>query len=697
MSISTASHLAATIAFLLLTGLLLLSGGRNRATLLLLFASLATAAWAALIAAAPHWPAAPPLLQNAAELARTGAWLVFLGGLFAQTTPWLRETGRQRAALAALAVALAAAAMTELFVAEPGPGTAALGSKVEIGVRLLLALLGLLLIENLFRNSPSDAVWGIKFLVLGAGCIFVYDFYLYSDALLFGQVNADLFDARGAVNALAAPMLAIAASRTRAWAIDLHVSRAAAFHTTTIVGSGAYLVAMAGAGYYLRTIGGEWGALLQALFLTGAALILLIALFSGSARARLRYLISRNFYSNKYDYRHEWRRLIARISSPEGHMQDRAIRAMADIFDSPAGALWQYSPTGDAYHPAAAWNFPDDLPVVAADDPLARHLAESGWIIDLSELAGEPERYPGVERPAWFDRLPQPWLVAPMSHRQRMEGFLILSRPRVNKPLDGEDYELLKIVSRQLASYLAEEAALRRLVDAQQLEQFSKRFAFVIHDIKNITSQLSLMLSNAEKHGGNPEFQADAMRTVRNAVEKMSKLLGQLRPDRVDARSEPNVAPMALPLAPIVRRAVSPWLGGEPPIDLELDAGAGGTAMVDAEALDRVIAHLVQNAVEAAGPAGRVRLRLSADLQYANLDIIDDGPGMDAAFIRNELFRPLSTTKKSGSGLGAYQARELVRGMGGQLEVKSAPGAGATFRVMLRRGATIPARLERSA
>lgn len=696
MSITAASHLTAATAFVVLCGLLALSGGRRRGTLLLLFASAATALWAGLAAAEPHWPEASPLLVKAAELARTGGWLAFLGGLVAPASLRLGSSRRQRNALAALVATLLAAAAVERLAAGAGGEMAALGAKFEIALRLLLAVLGLILIENLFRNTRPDGIWGIKFLVFGAGCIFVYDFYLYSDALLFGHVNADLFDARGAVNALAAPLLAVAAARNRSWAIELHVSRAAVFHTTTVVGSGAYLVAMAAAGYSLRTIGGEWGVLLQALFLTGAVLVLLIALFSGSARARLRYVISRNFYSYKYDYRHEWRRLIARMSSPEGQLQDRAIRAMADILDCPAGALWQRSPAGDAYHPAAGWNFPDHLPVLPADAPLVRFLAERSWIVDLDEIGGQPERYAGLALPDWFDRMPKPWIVAPIAHGQGLEAVLVLSQPRARKPLSGEDFELLKVVSRQLASYLAEEAALRRLVDTQQLEGFNKRFAFLIHDIKNITSQLSLMLSNAERHGSNPEFQADAMRTVRNAVEKMSKLLGQLRADRADAAPETRPAPAALALEPLVRRAVASWLGGQPAVAIEA-AAPSAAALVDPDAFEQVVAHLVQNAVEAAGPGGHVLLRLSVDPQYASLEIIDDGPGMDAAFIRNELFRPLATTKKSGSGLGAYQARELVRAMGGHLEVKSAPCAGATFRVSLRREAAAPARLERSA
>jgi putative PEP-CTERM system histidine kinase len=695
MSIAAASHLAAAIAFLILCVLLLLSGGRRRGTLLLLLASAATALWAALVAAAEHWPALPAAAAQIAELGRTGAWLALLGGLVAPASPYLGGAARRRVAGAALVAVLLAIALVERL-AEAAPELVPFDAKFEIGMRLLLAVAGLILTENLFRNTRPDGVWGVKFLVFAAGCIFVYDFFLYSDALLFGHVNADLFDARGGVNAFAAPLLAIAAARSRTWAIELHVSRAAVFHTTTVVGSGAYLVAMAATGYWLRTIGGEWGVVLQALFLTGAILVLLIALFSGSARAQLRYIISRNFYSNKYDYRHEWRRLIARMSSPEGQLQDRAIRAMADILDCSAGALWQRSSGDDAYLPAAAWNFPDDLPALSADAPLVRFLAEQAWIVDLSEVERRPERYEGLALPEWFGGLPQPWLVAPIAHGQGLEAVLVLSQPRARRELSGEDFELLKIVSRQLASYLAEEQAMRRLVDSQQLERFNKRFAFLIHDIKNIASQLSIMLSNAERHGGNPEFQADAMRTVRNAVDKMSKLLGQLRADRAEAAAESRPAAMPVALEPLVRRTVSPWLGGRPAVAIEVD-GDGPVALADPEAVEQVVAHLVQNAIEAAGPDGHVLLRLSADPQYASVEIVDDGPGMDAAFIRNQLFRPLATTKKSGSGLGAYQARELVRAMGGQLEVKSAPGAGATFRVSLRRAAGGPARLERSA
>src|SRR5690606_23823669 len=134
----------------------------------------------------------------------------------------------------------------------------------------------------------------------------------------------------------------------------------------------------------------------------------------------------RNFYSYKYDYRHEWRRLISRMSAPEGHLQDRVIRAAADLLDSPSGALWQLSPGGEAYHPTAEWNYPSDLPGVAADAPFVRFLAERAWIIDLAERAERPDRYAGVELPAWLERLPQPWLIAPIIHRDRMEAFLVL-------------------------------------------------------------------------------------------------------------------------------------------------------------------------------------------------------------------------------------------------------------------------------
>ena len=141
--------------------------------------------------------------------------------------------------------------------------------------RMLLAVFGLLMLENLFRNTAEEGRWAVKFLCFGLGTVFVYDFYLYADSVLFYRVDRALVEARGFVNALAVPLLAIAIARSRSWQIDIHLSRNFALHSAALLGSGVYLLLMSATGFYLKNFGGEWGSTIQIIFLFGAAVILL--------------------------------------------------------------------------------------------------------------------------------------------------------------------------------------------------------------------------------------------------------------------------------------------------------------------------------------------------------------------------------------------------------------------------------------
>jgi signal transduction histidine kinase len=139
-----------------------------------------------------------------------------------------------------------------------------------------------------------------------------------------------------------------------------------------------------------------------------------------------------------------------------------------------------------------------------------------------------------------------------------------------------------------------------------------------------------------------------------------------------------------LPLAALLRQVLRPWQSATPPVVLQADGHEQLQALADEETLTAVVGHLVQNALEAVGGEGSVEVRLGRQDGMAAIDVVDDGPGMDAAFIRDQLFRPMRTTKGSGYGIGAFQTRELVRSMGGRLEVLSQVGVGTTMRVLLR-------------
>jgi putative PEP-CTERM system histidine kinase len=272
----------------------------------------------------------------------------------------------------------------------------------------------------------------------------------------------------------------------------------------------------------------------------------------------------------------------------------------------------------------------------------------------------------------------------PLIHRDRLIGALLMARPRVPRPPSDEDYQLFRLIGGQIAGYIAEEMSYRALTEARQLEEFNKRFVFVIHDIKNLTGQLSLLVRNLERFGDQPAFRADLSTTLRNSVDKMRGLLEQLSAKRPASPEPRPIGPeREADLVPLVRAFVDRWRAGDKAIDLSPRADSIVVRLGNAENLTNVLEQLVQNAIEATPTGGVVRIALFERADRGVIEVTDDGPGMEADFVSNELFRPFRTTKGAGFGIGAYQAREVVRQLGGALEVDSAPGRGTTMRIAL--------------
>jgi signal transduction histidine kinase len=116
---------------------------------------------------------------------------------------------------------------------------------------------------------------------------------------------------------------------------------------------------------------------------------------------------------------------------------------------------------------------------------------------------------------------------------------------------------------------------------------------------------------------------------------------------------------------------------------IDLPAGAVWVR-VDRERLASVFTHLIRNAQDATPPGGRIEVRLQRVGDNVSISIVDNGRGMDPAFVRDRLFRPFDSTKGAqGMGIGAYQARDIVRAAGGDVEVRSELGVGTAFDVTL--------------
>jgi putative PEP-CTERM system histidine kinase len=283
-----------------------------------------------------------------------------------------------------------------------------------------------------------------------------------------------------------------------------------------------------------------------------------------------------------------------------------------------------------------------------------------------------------------------PWLVVPLVHREQLLGFTLLQHSRAPRQLDHEDRDLLGPIGRQAAGVLAEHRAQRALDDSREIDLFNRRFAFVVHDVKTITSQMSLLLANADKHGRNPAFQSDLIASIGDSVRSMRRLLGQINAER-----DRSARPGSLDLVPLVGRLVEQRVDDR---RIRFDCALPRLHVnADERSMTAVVGHLLQNAVEAATDLVRIKLASAADGTRAVIEVEDDGPGMDADFVRDRLFRPLVSTKAGGFGIGAYQCRELTRDLGGWLTVSSTPGKGTTMRVTFPLAESAPIQQPRAA
>jgi putative PEP-CTERM system histidine kinase len=527
-----------------------------------------------------------------------------------------------------------------------------------------------LLLENLYFNTPAESRWHINLLCVGLGAVFVYDLLLYADAVLFHRLSFVLIEARAPAVILAAPLIALASIRDRRWAIDIHVSRDVVFHSFSLIASGIFLLAIALIAGVFRGGGSEWGRVAQTSLIFGAILAVAVTLTSGSARSRIRSIVAENFFSHRYDYRREWMRCIDALTAPDAFiaLHKRAIRAAAEVVDSPGGALFVRPPQDVAFAWAGSWNMPAVSAPIPPGHPLVACFKDGDWIVRLDQHAGSE---------GWLAELPRRWVVLPLNHFGTLIGFVVLARSRAQFKLDREAYDLLRVIGREIASRVAEQRAMQVLTQTQQLREYSQRFAFVIHDIKNVSGQLSMLLTNAEVHADNPAFQRDMLATVRASVGKITRLLSRLQVERQE-RDHRLITP-----ADRLRDLVEACGTTRDRKIVFADRSEGAGAAIDPDAFDAVVTHLLNNAAEASAPGAAVKIDLRVEAHGVVVDIIDRGPGMAPEFVRDELFRPLRSSKADGHGIGAYQARELLRDAGGDLLVLSRPGDGTTMRIML--------------
>ncbi len=547
---------------------------------------------------------------------------------------------------------------------------------------LVCCIGALLLAEQLIRNTGGL----FKAIGISLGALFLYNLYLYSSALIVGEVPVDFVQARGLANTTVALLLCFAPLAIPPEATPvrkLGLSRPVVFTTTSLVLAGGTLLFVSILGYLLRANGGEYALVVQPFFVFLAVLFIGINLASSTRRAKIKVWISKNFFQTKFDYNEQWRNLSTRLSltTTQDEYPEVALKAVLPIYQGTGGVC--YIVQEDSFTPVYTLLLQDEPAVITRNEHsgfLDKMLVDN-WIFFPSSTD------PGLSAfntliPETLREIDDILLILPLINDHRLLGILVVTaNTQQNRQFDFEDIDLLRMVGMQVSNFVAYQILSSEMVVTRQFEAFHQFTTFIMHDLKNLIAQQALVVENASRFIDNPEFVADAINTIDNSVKRMKRLLLKMSQDTgldLDKPSDEEIE-----FGVIIQEAIDKCAARKPVPDLDLPPEP---LMVrgDAENLVMAFTHLISNSQEACEDDGRITVTLEQRGSQAVCIITDNGVGMEESFIAERLFKPFDSTKKNqGMGVGAYQYKQILSKMGGRVAVTSTPGEGSCFTITL--------------
>jgi putative PEP-CTERM system histidine kinase len=430
------------------------------------------------------------------------------------------------------------------------------------------------------------------------------------------------------------------------------------------------------AGYYIKIYGGSWGAIAQISFVILAIILMMVFFVSGKIRAWSKVFFSKHFFQHRYDYRDEWIKLSKKIAELDtlDDLSSLIVKTMANIVDSSGGGLWIKNDQGN-YCFTAEQNFGEhSKQLINGNEPFIEFLIKKQWVIDFVEFFNDPDIYAGLRLDKWHAAFKDVWLIVPLFQKNKLDGFVVLTEPRVSRQIDWEDHDLLKTAGMQLANAHALMQISEDLSRARQFEAYNRVSAFLVHDLKNLVAQISLIVKNSEKHKRNPAFIDDSIETLENVVKKIDNLLSQLKKGNSREINRTKVD-----LADVLADVALQQSSNKPLVTIKMDT-IKYWVLAEKEKMTAILGHLVQNAQEATDDNGLVQMEMSKEADKIVVKIIDTGCGMDEKFIQQRLFKPFDTTKgNAGMGIGVYEAQEYILHQSGRIDVMSKVGEGTTF------------------
>ncbi len=538
---------------------------------------------------------------------------------------------------------------------------------------MIYCVIPLVNIEKTFASSSGEERWRMKYEAIGIiGIISVLIFY-YSQGLLYRTINVQLLPVRSGVLILSSLFIWYS-NIVRGNGVAISLSRHVVYRSVTLVSVGLYLLFLGLIGEGMRYFNVPFSKILTLFIAFASGLLILLLLFSERLRRKVRVYFSKHFFSFKHDYRIEWLKFADRLAQCRGiyDAQDIILTTYREAFELRGVSLHrvgnnenEFLYVSDQYLPLSAFT-------VHASSRLLSYFRESERVLNPYDGEYRPDK---EER--HFIQHSGAKIVVPLINNDRVQGLISFGERLIKEDYIYEDYDLMKTLARQAALALQNYEFSEEIAETREVVAMAKISSFVMHDLKNLASALSLLLSNAHDFMDDPEFQEDMIITVRNTVHKMDDLMQKLR-----IHEKKSLNTEIYDCDALARECVEEFKG----LHCKANVVHNGTkihACIDTEEMKNVLMNLLINASEAADHKGIIRVETGSSNGNAYVAIRDDGCGMAEEFIRQRLFKPFMTTKKKGLGIGLYQCKHIVDAHNGTIAVESDPGMGSTFTVYL--------------